>query len=180
MSKKARSRETAEQHLRSIRRATRKQYLAEEKIRIVLDGLRGEQSIAELCRREGIAQGLYYSGPKEFFEAGTRRLSGDTSRKATFDKVKSLRREASDLKEVLAERLLENRLLKKAWSGVGKAKDEISRVGKAGDYPPGRAVTAVGGTHPGHAGGVEADVSMSLIFYSSVTQPSDAFFTVLM
>ena len=120
MSKKARSRETAEQHLRSIRRATRKRYLAEEKIRIVLDGLRGEQSIAELCRREGIAQGLYYSWSKEFLEAGKRRPSGDTSREATSDEVKSLRREASDLKEALAETLLENRLLKKSMVGGGE------------------------------------------------------------
>jgi len=120
MSRKATSHETAEQHVRSIRRATRKQYSAEEKIRIVLEGLRGEQSIAELCRREGIAQGLYYSWSKEFLEAGKRRLSGDTSREATSDEVKSLRREASDLKEALAETLLENRLLKKSMVGGGE------------------------------------------------------------
>ena len=83
MSKRSTRHETAEQHVKSIRRATRKQYSAEEKIRVVLEGLRGEQSIAELCRREGIAQSLYYSGSKEFLEAGKKRLSGDTAREAT-------------------------------------------------------------------------------------------------
>ncbi len=119
MSNRSTSHETAEQHVKSIRRATRKQYSAEEKIRIVLEGLRGEQSIAELCRREGIAQSLYYSGSKEFLEAGKKRLSGDTAREATSDEVKSLRREASDLKEALAETVLENRLLKKSMLGDG-------------------------------------------------------------
>jgi transposase len=94
--------------------ATRKQYFAEEKIRIVLDGLRGEDSIAELCRREGIAQGVYYKWSKDFMEAGKRRLAGDIARAATTDEVKDLRREARDLKEVVAEQTLELRLLKKA------------------------------------------------------------------
>ena len=98
MSKRSTSHETAEQHVKSIRRATRKQYSAEEKIRVVLEGLRGEQSIAELCRREGIAQSLYYSWSKEFLEAGKKRLSGDTAREATSDEVRSLRRETRDLK----------------------------------------------------------------------------------
>jgi transposase len=84
----------AEQVVKDIRRATRKQYSAEEKIGIVLEGLRGEYSIAELCRREGIAESLYYSWSKEFLEAGKRRLAGDTVRAATFDEVKVLRREA--------------------------------------------------------------------------------------
>src|SRR6187399_537258 len=75
----------SERLVREIRRATRKQYSAEEKIRIVLDGLRGEYSIAELCRREGIAESLYYSWSKEFLEAGKRRLAGDTARAATTD-----------------------------------------------------------------------------------------------
>ena len=100
--------------VRDIRRATRKQYSAEEKIRIVLDGLRGEVAIAELCRREGIAESLYYSWSKEFLEAGKRRLAGDTARAATTNEVKDLRREARDLKEVVAEQALELRLLKKA------------------------------------------------------------------
>lgn len=95
-------------------RATRKQYSAEEKIRIVLEGLRGEVTIAELCRREGIAESLYYSWSKEFLEAGKRRLAGDTARSATTNEVKDLRREARELKEVVAEQALELRLLKKS------------------------------------------------------------------
>ena len=108
-----------EKIVKDIRRATRKQYSAEEKIRIVLDGLKGEDSIAELCRREGIAQSLYYSWSKEFLEAGTKRLAGDTAREATSNEVKGLRREARDLKEVVAEHALELSLLKKACSGMG-------------------------------------------------------------
>ena len=102
-----------------IRRKTRKQYSAEEKIRIVLSGLRGEDSIAELCRREGIAESLYYSGSKEFLEAGKKRLSGDTARQASSGEVKELRHEMRDLKEALAEQVLENRLLKKSMIGDG-------------------------------------------------------------
>ena len=104
----------AETLVRDIRRATRKHYSAEEKIRIVVAGLRGEDSIAELCRREGISQNLYYRWSKEFLEAGKKRLAGDTAREATSEEVKSLRREAVALKEVVAELTLENRLLKKA------------------------------------------------------------------
>ena len=105
--------------VKDIRRATRKQYGAEEKIRIVLEGLRGEDSIAELCRREGIAQGVYYKWSKDFMEAGKRRLAGDTSRAANADEVKDLRREARDLKEVVAEQMLEMRLLKKSMIADG-------------------------------------------------------------
>ncbi len=104
----------AERTVRDIRRRTRKQYSAEEKIRIVLSGLRGEDSIAELCRRQGIAESLYYSWSKEFLEAGKKRLSGDTARQASSGEVKDLRRKMHDLKEVLAEQVLENRLLKNA------------------------------------------------------------------
>ena len=107
-------RSASEKLVKDIQRATRKQYSAEEKIRIILDGLRGEDSIAELCRREGISQGLYYKWSKDFMEAGKRRLSGDTARAATSDEVKDLRRESRDLKEVVAEQTLELRLLKKA------------------------------------------------------------------
>ncbi len=78
---------TSEQVVKDIRRATRKHYSAEEKIRIVLDGLRGEDSIAELCRREGINQNLYYRWSKEFLEAGKKRLAGDTAREATSAEV---------------------------------------------------------------------------------------------
>lgn len=99
---------SSERLVRDIRRATRKLYSAEEKIRIVLDGLRGEVAIAELCRREGIAESLYYSWSKEFLEAGKRRLAGDTARSATTNKAKDLRREARDLKEVAAEQTYSN------------------------------------------------------------------------
>ena len=110
---------SSETLVRNIRRATRKHHAAEEKIRIVPHGLRGETSIAELCRREGIAESMYYSWSKEFLEAGKRRLAGDTARAATTDEVKQLRREAQDLKEVVAEQALELRLLKKSMIGDG-------------------------------------------------------------
>ena len=109
----------AEQVVREIRRATQRQFSAEE-IRIVLSGLRGEDSIAELCRREGIVQNLYYRWSKEFLEAGKKRLAGDTARAATSDEVRDLRREAGALKEVVAELMLENRLLKKSTIGAGE------------------------------------------------------------
>jgi transposase len=109
----------AEQVVRDIRRATRKQHSSEEKIRIVLEGLRGEDSIAALCRREGIAESLYYSWSKEFLEAGKRRLAGDTARAATTAEVAALRQEARTLKEVVAEQALELRLLKKSMTGAG-------------------------------------------------------------
>ena len=105
--------------VRDIRRATRKQYSAEEKIRIVVAGLRGEDSIAELCRGQGINQNLYYRWSKEFLEAGKKRLAGDTVREATSDEVKGLRREAGELKQVIAELVLENRPLKKSMTGDG-------------------------------------------------------------
>ena len=104
----------AEDAIKAIRRATRRHFSAEDKIRIVLEGLRGEDSIAELCRREGIVQNLYYRWSKDFLEAGKKRLAGDTARAARSDEVKELRREAGALKEVVAELTLENRLLKKA------------------------------------------------------------------
>ena len=113
------SRDAADRTVRDIRRKTREQYSAEEKIRIVLSGLRGEDSIAELCRREGIAESLYYSWSKEFLEAGKKRLSGDTARQASSGEVKELRHEMRDLKEALAEQVLENRLLKKSMIGDG-------------------------------------------------------------
>jgi transposase len=109
----------AEQVVKDIRRATRRQFSAEENIRIVLEGLRGEESIAELCRREGIASSMYYGWSKEFLEAGKRRLAGDTARAATSDEVKDLRLQASALKEVVAEQALELRLLKKSMIADG-------------------------------------------------------------
>ncbi len=111
--------DSAEKTVRDIRRATRRNYSAEEKIRIVLEGLRGEDSISELCRKEGINQNLYYRWSKEFLEAGKRRLAGNVVREATTDEVKNLRQETLGLKEVVAELLLENRLLKKSVLGDG-------------------------------------------------------------
>ena len=109
----------AERVVKDIRRQTRRHFSAEDKIRVVLEGLRGDDSIAELCRKEGIAQNLYYRWSKEFLEAGKKRLAGDTARAATTDEVKGLRREAGALKEVVAELTLENRLRKKSMTGDG-------------------------------------------------------------
>ena len=114
------SKDAAEKVLKNIRRKTRQTYSSEEKIRIVLAGLRGEESIAVLCRREGIAESLYYSWSKEFLEAGKRRLSGDTARQATSPEVKELRSESLALKECVADLTLENRLLKKSMTGNGE------------------------------------------------------------
>ena len=114
------SKEAADKLVKNMRRKTARRYLAEEKIRIVLAGLRGEESIAALCRREGIAESLYYKWSKEFLEAGKRQLSGDTARQATAPEVKELRSEASALKECVADLTLENRLLKKSMIGDGE------------------------------------------------------------
>ncbi len=108
---------SAEQVVRDIRRETRRKYSAEEKIRIVLEGLRGEDSIAELCRREGINPNMYYKWSKEFLEAGKARLTGDTKREATSNEVDGLRHENDQLKQVVAELLLKNRVLKKSVVG---------------------------------------------------------------
>jgi transposase len=109
----------AEHVVKDIRRATRRHFSAEDKIRIVLEGLRGEESIAELCRREGIASSMYYGWSKEFLEAGKKRLAGDTAREATSHEVRDLRREAQALKEVVAYLTPANRLLKKSMIGDG-------------------------------------------------------------
>jgi transposase len=110
--------------VRNIRRNSRKRYSGEEKIRIVLEGLRGEESVAELCRREGISESVYYRWSKEFLEAGKQRLVGNTKRQATSDDVAELRRENEQLKQLVAELALKNRVLKKvylAWRTSGKA-----------------------------------------------------------
>ena len=112
--------QSSEAAVREIRRRTRRKFSPEEKIRIVLEGLRGEQSVAELCRREGIAANLYYRWSKDFLEAGKKQLSGDTLREATSDEVKDLRAENRDLKEVVAEITLKNRVLKKSLMGAGE------------------------------------------------------------
>ncbi len=108
--------------VREIRRRTRRKFAPEEKIRIVLEGLRGEQSISELCRREGIVANLYYRWSKDFLEAGKKRLAGDTKREATSNEVVELRKQLAQLKEVVAETVLENRILKK--TAVGFDSDE--------------------------------------------------------
>src|SRR3984893_5542084 len=107
-----------EKVVQEIRRKTRRRFSAEEKIRIVLEGLRGEESIATLCRKEGLAPNLYYRWSKEFLEAGKKRLVGDTTREATSTEVIALRTENARLKQVVAEPVLENRLLKKSLTAV--------------------------------------------------------------
>jgi transposase len=120
MREKKDSREAVEKTVRDIKRRTRRHFGAEDKIRIVLQGLRGEESIAEICRKEGLHQNLYYRWSKEFLEAGKKRLSGDTMREAGSDEVKELRSESAQLKEALAEAMLENRLLKKSVIADGE------------------------------------------------------------
>ena len=115
--------ESVEKTVSNIRRQTRKKYSAEDKIRVVLEGLRGETTIAELCRREGINSNLYYRWSKEFLEAGKKRLNGDTVREATSNEVKVLRSENRELKEVVAEMTLRNRALKKSLTGHGTEDD---------------------------------------------------------
>ena len=119
----AKKKQSSEATVREIRRRARRRFSAEEKIRIVLEGLRGEESIAALCRREGIAANLYYRWSKEFLEAGKKRLNGDTVREATSDEVKLLRSENRELKEVVAELTLKNRALKKSLTGLGEEDD---------------------------------------------------------
>ncbi len=109
---------TAVSTVRNIRRNSRKKYSGEEKIRIVLEGLRGEDTVAELCRREGISESVYYRWSKEFLEAGKHRLVGNTKRQATSDDVAGLRRENEQLKQLVAELALKNRVLKKSVLGL--------------------------------------------------------------
>jgi transposase len=110
--------------VREIRRKTRKKYSAEEKVRIVLEGLRGESRVAELCRREGIHQNMYYKWSKEFLEAGKQRLVGDTKRDADSQEVEAMRNENEQLKVVVAELTLKNRVLKKSLLGRETKWDE--------------------------------------------------------
>ena len=144
---------SAEKVVKDIRRATRRQFGAEEKIRIVLEGLRGEDSIAELCRREGINQNLYYRWSKDFLEAGKKRLAGDTAREATSDEVRHLRSEALALKEAVADLTLDNRLLKKkhdrGWGRGGmryplSEKLEIIRLVERSHLPAKRTLAQLG------------------------------------
>jgi transposase len=114
----AKQKQSPEGVVKEIRRQTRRKFTAEEKIRIVLEGLKGEASIAELCRREGIVGNLYYRWSKDFLEAGKKRLQGDTVREATSSEVVTLRQEAEQLKQLVAELSLKNRLLKKSLTGL--------------------------------------------------------------
>ena len=114
---------SAETTVRNIRRKTRRKYTAEEKIRIVLEGLRGDLTIAELCRREGISQNLYYRWSKDFLEAGKSRLVGDTKREANSKQVKTLRQENDQLKQLVAELALKNKVLKKSLLGTDTTLD---------------------------------------------------------
>ena len=116
---------TPEKVVQDIRRKTRRRFSAEEKIRIVLEGLRGEESIATLCRQEGLAPNLYYRWSKEFLDAGKKRLVGDTTREATSTEVGDLRKDNTRLKQLVAEIVLENRLLKKSVTAVD-SDDEAS------------------------------------------------------
>ena len=115
---------SSEAIIRDIKRRTKKQYNSEEKIRIVLEGLRGEMSIAELCRKEGINPNLYYNWSKEFLEAGKKRLQGDTAREATSNEVTDLKKENAQLKALVAEISLKNRILKKSLNGLEKDWEE--------------------------------------------------------
>jgi transposase len=114
---------SAEATVRNIRRKTRRKYTAEEKIRIVLEGLRGDLTIAELCRREGISENLYYRWSKDFLEAGKSRLVGDTKREANSKQVKTLRQENEQLKQLVAELALKNKVLKKSLLGTDTTLD---------------------------------------------------------
>ena len=116
----AKKQASAQSTVRQIRRKTRKKYSAEDKIRIVIEGLRGEATVAELCRKEGISQSLYYKWSKEFLEAGKSRLAGDTRREADGTEVKEMRSELEQLKLLVAELSLKNRVLKKSLRGLGE------------------------------------------------------------
>ena len=118
MTKKRSSNSSAASTIRNIRRNSRKQYSGEEKIRIVLEGLRGEETVAELCRREGISQSIYYRWSKAFLEAGKQRLVGNTKREASSEDVQELRQENEQLKQLVAELALKNRVLKKSVIGT--------------------------------------------------------------
>jgi len=115
---------SSEKTVREIKRRTRRKYSAEEKIRIILDGLRGEDSIAEICRREGINQNLYYRWSKDFLEAGKKRLMGDTMREANTDEVKEIRQENLHLKQLVADLTLKHSVLKKRSHGLNLDWDE--------------------------------------------------------
>jgi transposase len=115
---KMHSKSTVEKRIKDIKRKTRRRFSTEEKIRIVLEGIKGESSISELCRREGIAENNYYRWSKDFLEAGKRRLKGDTLREANSTEVKDLKQENTHLKQLAADLLMKNDVLKKSLNGL--------------------------------------------------------------
>jgi len=115
---KPKDHQSPESVVREIKRNTRRKFSSEEKIRIILEGLKGEESIATICRKEGIAPTMYYKWSKAFLEAGKRQLQGDTVREASSDEVAELRKENEQLKQLVAEVSLKNRILKKSLSGL--------------------------------------------------------------
>lgn len=151
--------DSAEKVVRDIQRKTRRRFSAEEKIRIVLEGLRGEESIAALCRREGLAPNLYYRWSKEFLEAGKKRLLGDTKREASAPEVKGLQDENDRLKHALAETVLEVRLLKKvSWSSARTTVRAIEGGREARGDPPRRRLGLVGTAHATRTGRASLDL----------------------
>ena len=146
---------SSEKIVNDIRRKTRKKYSAEEKIRIVLDGLRGEESIAALCRKEGIPANLYYRWSKEFLEAGKKRLTGDTAREASSSEVSDLRQENTQLKQLVAEVALKNRVLKKSLTGLdaGGPIYEALPGREDGDHSYRRELSALGKADPSRTRG---------------------------
>src|SRR5262249_3272763 len=139
-------------------RATRRHHSVEEKIRIVLEGLRGEDSIAELCRKEGINQNLYYRWSKEFLEAGKKRLAGDTEREATLDEGKEVKPEAGERKETLARSGSKTACSKKAFSGMGRTLHEVFRIREVRDHRTGGTVVALNAPDTGSNRDPEIDV----------------------
>jgi transposase len=115
---KPKTKQSPESVVREIKRKTRRKFNPEEKIRIILEGLKGEDSIAGICRREGITPSLYYKWSKSFLEAGKQRLKGDTIREANSDEVSELRKENEQLKQLVAELSLKTRVLKKSLTGL--------------------------------------------------------------
>jgi len=113
------SKQATENFIKDIRRKVRKIYSSEQKILIVMEALRGEESVAAICRKHGIAESMFYKWNKEFLEAGKKRLEGDTTREATSDEVTELRKENQRLKELVADLMLRQDILKKSTQYLG-------------------------------------------------------------
>jgi|TARA_B100001964_G_scaffold92578_1_gene103900 transposase len=139
---KPKANQSSESVVREIKRKTRRKFQSDEKIRIILDGLKGEDSIASICRREGISPSVYCKWSKAFLQAGKRKLKGDTIREAGSDEVSELRKENEQFKQLVAELSLKNRVLKKSLSGLGKAEAvyALQSVREGGNYPIGGTI----------------------------------------